>query len=271
MPHRIKIFLAGSFLLLGCLLATEAGAQHHIGIRGGYGGGTARFDPKRETRLLMGYPSFGISWKYYSPEPIVGGIQADLQYVKKGYRELWDKDNSVEYDKYNREYGRTVEAIELPFFWQIHFYAFQRRMRIYVNLGVYASFMFRSEDYVGPYGSDPVWNDYPIRSVRDNQFEYGLAGGVGISYLFNRVEAFVEGRYSFGFSDLLKATSKYPGNVRLNRSPVDMINVSVGIYYRLGKGGILAPPPGTNRMKESWDSIPAGRSREQPVANTNNP
>jgi hypothetical protein len=256
---KITLFL----LLLGAgLLSGEANAQHYIGVRGGYGGGRARFEPRREMRFLIGFPSAGISWKYYSPEPIVGGIQVDLQYVKKGYRELQQKDMSVDYEKYNREYDRTVEAIEMPFFWQIHFYGFQRHLRAYLNLGVYASYIFRSEEYEGLYDTAPVWKPYPIRSVRDNSFEYGLAGGVGFSLLFNRMEVFAEARYSFGYSDLLKASAKYPGNERLNRSPIDMINVSVGCYFRLGKGDILAPPPGTNRLKESWDTIPAGRNRE---------
>ena len=266
MRFRIYIAVTGILLLTG-IMPRPAAAQHYVGVRGGYGGGIARFDPPRTGHamrfLLNGGPSFGLSWKYYSPELGVGGLQADLQYVTRGYRELSDRNTAIQdQEVYRTEYRRTIESIELPFFWQLYFYTFQRRLRAYFNAGVYASYMVRSRDYTGPFGSDPVWADYPIRSVRDNPFGYGLVGGFGFSVQFNRFEVFAEGRYEFAFSDAMKSSSKYP-LTPFNRTPVDMINVSVGVYYRLGKGGILAPPAGTNRPKESWDSIPVGRNREQ--------
>ena len=266
MSFRHYITLAAILLLTG-IIPRRAEAQHYIGVRGGYGGGFARFDPPRmgrEMRLLLdGGPSFGISWKYYGKELGVGGLQADLQYVTKGYRELSDRNNAIpDREVYLTEYQRTIRSVELPFFWQLYFYTFERRLRAYLNAGVYVSYMIGSKDYTGPFGSDPVWVDYPIKSVRDNPFGYGLTGGVGFSVQFDRFEVFAEGRYGYAFSDAMKSSAKYP-LTPYSRTPIDMINVSVGVYYRLGKGGILAPPPGTNRPKETWDSIPLGRSVRQ--------
>ncbi len=242
-------------------------AQHYIGIRGGAGGGMARFEPKQtghKMRLLLGnYPSAGIMWKYYGRELGVGGLEIDLNYVTRGYRELSDRDYSIpDKEVYRTEYLRTMETIELPFFWHIHTYTFKRRLRLFVNLGIYASYMFSSREYKGPFGSDPVWTDYEIKSVRDNPFGYGLAGGAGFGVLLGRFEIFAEGRYAYGFSDVIKSMAKYPPNTPTTRSPVDAVNIWVGVSYRLGKGGILAPPAGTNRSPESWDSIPVGRNRE---------
>ena len=257
MRNCIKI--AGILFVLMWVFGREAVSQHHLGVRGGYGGGSGRFQPKREMRMLLGYPSAGVSWKYYSVQPNVGGVQADLQYVKKGYKQVTLRfADGKEY--VDSTYSRTVSAIELPFFWQLHSYAFDRRVRFYFNLGAYFSCTFDSYEYEsgGALGQGvTVGRPYDMKSVRDNRFEYGLAGGAGISLLFNRFEAFVEARYSYGFSDLIKAPGKYPGNY-FTRSPIDMINISAGFYYRLGKGGILAPPAGTNRTKETWDDIPTG-------------
>ena len=47
-----------------------------------------------------------------------------------------------------------------------------------------------------------------------------------------------EGRYYFGYSDVLRNGTKYQGNP--THSPLDNINVSMAFYYRLSKEGIRA-------------------------------
>lgn len=257
MKHRIKI-LGATILLL--LLCAGARGQHYLGVRGGYGGGLGRLESRNgyEMRPLFGGPSGGISWKYYSPVPVVGAVQADLQVVTKGFHRVYvtvtDGKETV-----NEGYSRLLTAVELPFFWHNHFYLDKRRIRLFLNLGVYGAYYLRAQEK----GKDNLFGEtnageyrpYTFRAERDNRFDYGLVGGAGGSYLFKRFEVFVEGRYSFGFADLMKAPGKYPGNT-LNRTPVDMINVSAGIYYRLGKGGILAPPASRGRTIEKRVPIP---------------
>ena len=263
-----KLTVTVCLLALGWLVSGDAFAQHHIGVRGGYGGGSARFYFKRDMAFWFGAPSGGISWKYYSAEPVVGGIQADLQFVTKGFTEYTTGSAFPEFEWAAQDsinYSRMLNAIELPFMWQTHLYAFKRHVRIYLNLGIYASYFLSSKEEIRNVDREvTVKRSYEMNSLRDNRFEYGLVGGFGISFLFkNRLEAFVEARYSFGYSDILKNQTKYPPNYRVLRSPIDMLNVSAGVYYRLGKGGILAPPPGSNRTTESWDSIPVGRPPAQ--------
>lgn len=223
------------FLILALVSTLSLSAQHYLGVRGGYGGGSVRFDPPRETGILLGYPSAGISWKYYSPVKIVGAIELDLQYVQKGYKQFTRVGGDTSYQ-------RTIQAIEMPFMWQPHVYMFNRKVRAFLNLGVYLSHIIGSDTSTVSKMNGVLYGKgkYLMRSVRDNSWEYGLCGGAGISVLIHRFEVLVEARYSFGYSDLLKNGTKYPGNPQ--RSPMDMINVSFGLYYRLGKGGILAPP-----------------------------
>ena len=263
MKCRIKI---GIVLGILCLMAGSVSAQHHIGVRGGYGGGYGRFTYSSlsgiyrytDSKFLFGWPSGGISWKYYSPTRVVGGIQADLQFVKKGYQAMLDGYVSEEQILYRQFYERTLSAVQLPLMWQPHLYVANRRGRIYANLGVYISYIYKSTYKSGQTEGWVVEEEgtYEMHSVRDNKFEYGLCGGIGFSYLFDRCEVFVEGRYDFGYSDIIKSAAKYPGSV-YNRTPVDMLNISAGFYWRLGKGGILAPTAPKERIKMGdWRNMP---------------
>ena len=271
-----KLIIRG--ILIG-LLWTTAGllsAQHYLGVRGGYGGGSVRFDPEKETALLIGFPSGGISWKYYSPQRVVGGIQVDIQRVTKGYKQYFipDPDLPGEYSK-EIAFERTLDAIEMPFFWQPHVYLFNDRARVFLNLGVYASYIIASDSCTRSKVNGVEWGktEYPMRSIKDNSFEYGLCGGVGIGVFIKRFEVVLEARYSYGYSDLYKNRDKYTGTEpdihrTPHRSAMDMINISMGVYYRLGKGGILAPPSErrsrTRDYRPDDDPLPGNPRRNNP-------
>ncbi|MBQ4279074.1 MAG: PorT family protein [Rikenellaceae bacterium] len=228
-----KLFLLGSMVALALLAALPAAAQHYIGVRGGYGGGSARFEPKRETFLTWGMYSGGLSWKYYSPEKYVGAVEVDLEMLQQGYAYDLRKDG-------DSSYRRSINSVTLPVIWQPHFYLFRRSMRVFLNLGVTFSYNFNSRyEYVSKMNGVYEEGKYDMELIRDNRWGYGLVGGFGLSVLIGRVEAAFEGRYYFGYADILRNPNKYPGNPQ--RSPLDKINISMGLYYRLGKGGILAP------------------------------
>ena len=209
-------------------------AQHYLGVRGGWGGGSARFTPARETKLEWGLYSGGLSYKFYTAQKYVGGIQIDLQYMGRGFAyDLQSKSDS--------SYHRTINSFELPFMWQPHIYVFQRHGRIFLNLGVYLSYMGGSKYYykskkAGIYEEGP----YQRQITRDARWGYGLCGGAGIGFLIRRFEIAVEGRYYFGYSDVLRNGTKYQGNP--THSPLDNINISLALYYRLSKEGIRSAP-----------------------------
>ena len=77
---------------LGIILAFAAAlwsgrlqAQHYIGVRGGWGGGSVRFQPVRETGIHWGLYSGGLSYKFYTEQKYVGAIQVDLEYMQRGF------------------------------------------------------------------------------------------------------------------------------------------------------------------------------------------
>ena len=229
-------------ILLGC---GTLRAQHYIGVRGGWGGGSARFTPSRETGMEWGLYSGGISYKFYTAQKFVGAIQADLQYMGRGF--MYDLQS-----KGDTSYHRTINSFELPLMWQPHFYFMQRHGRFFVNLGVYLSYFMDSKYYykskrAGIYEQGP----YTMKLTRDTRWGYGLCGGAGLSFLIRRFEMAFEGRYYFGYSDVLRNGTKYQGNP--THSPLDNINVSMAFYYRLSKEGIRAAPSKgvARRMQEA--------------------
>ena len=152
-----------SILLLSIVMCGTQHAQHYLGVRGGWGGGSARFTPARETKLEWGLYSGGLSYKFYTAQKYVGGIQIDLQYMGRGFAyDLQSKSDS--------SYHRTINSFELPFMWQPHIYVFQRHGRIFLNLGVYLSYMGGSEYYYKSKKAG-IYEDYPgcemgVRIVR---------------------------------------------------------------------------------------------------------
>lgn len=232
MKRNFKILSVIALLLL--LGGGKLDAQHYLGIRGGWGGGTARFQPVQETGFQWGLYSGGISYKYYGPTKYVGAIQIDLQYMQRGFM----------YDLYkgsSESYHRTINSIDLPFIWQPHFYMFNRQGRFFINLGIGLTYNISSTEWWeseerGIYDKAA----YQFHRQRDNRLGYGLLGGAGFSVFFGRFETALEGRYYFGYSDILKNTTKYKGNPL--RSPIDNLNFQLAVYYRLGKGGIISAP-----------------------------
>lgn len=228
----------------------QAGAQHYIGIRGGYGSGTARFYPKPETGSVWGLYHGGVSWKFYTDEAFVGGVQADLLYMQQGFK-VWSMGIDPEnVDKRRRigYYQRTTDAVMMPVMWQPHIYMFRQRLRIFMNAGITFSYVMSSKERTVDYQAETdVANDYEMKLTRDNRFGYGLVGGGGISYVAGRMEFFTEVRYYIGYSDILKRKTKYELN-DYQRSPLDGLQIAAGIYFRLGKGAIRSTQgSGVNR------------------------
>ncbi len=237
-------------ILVFSLGSSFAYAQHYIGVRGGWGGGNARFTPKQETAMQWGLYSGGVSYKFFSDIKYVGAIQLDLQYIGKGYVTLERKGADT-------SYHRTINSFELPFMWQPHFYFFQRHARFFLNLGVQFSYNLDSRQW---YESKRhgVYDDkiYPMKLVRDVRFGYGLCGGAGISLLAGRWDITLEARYNFGYSDILRSKIKYEPNL-YTQSPLDNLNFSMAVYYRLGKEGLRSAP--SKRMAVRLEEAEARR------------
>ena len=227
---------------MGCLTGGGLRAQHYVGVRAGYGaGGQTRFYPPEDNGLVWGLYSGGVSWKYYSYERYIGAVEMDVEYFQRAFMRK-RRYTYEENEKSQMYYRRYINSVMVPMIWQPHFYFFQRTMRVSLNLGVTFSYNIKSprEEWFDREGNLTGSNSYTMKLTRDNRFGFGLMGGGALGFLVGRFEIMGEARYYFDYGDLLKNRNVYEANPL--RSPIDNVNVSIGVYYRLGKGGILSPP-----------------------------
>lgn len=224
--------------------ASRASAQHTLAIVGGAGMTNARLYPVQESRPIWGVATGGVSWRHYTAERFVGGIGVDLEFMQRGFS--YSPDAYMHEDKkdYNY-YTRRVNSLVMPMLWQPHFYLFKNHVRVYLEAGItltvnlnatYENEITKTE---GPYN---------FKLVRDNRFEYGLAGGGGIDFLVGQVEFGFRARYYFGYSDMMRNRNKYYDNTTDNksenpfyytplRSPVDNLMITFRVGYRFNSLG----------------------------------
>ncbi len=242
-------------LALSCTLSIVE-AQNTIGFTQGFGSGFVRAYPAIESKSIYGLSTTSIQWRNYTPQPYIGCVGVDIEYMQRGfayapYTSTNNKDEGNE-DVKLLYYYRNVNSIMVPLIWQPYVYMLHNRVRVFADAAVTFSYNFSSsysnDLYLSQHPSATDWEGvYEMRSERDNSWGYGLAFGGGLTYIVNRFEIQASMRYYFGYSDLMKNRNKYYSNTvdnkaenpftySLMRSPIDNINIKVGVSYRLGRG-----------------------------------
>ncbi len=267
----LKLLLAS--LAIGFTLTAHA--QHTVGVSGGLGSFTSRIYPQYETKMVFGAPNFGFSWRYYSLPRYVGAVGADLEYMQRGFSfgyaySTTTDENGMEQREYYY-YTRRLNSVMLPLVWQPHVYLAKKHVRLYLEAAFTLSYNFGG-DY--EYEDTGEKGDYTWKNVRDNRFNYGLAGGGGFALLFGRYEVGVRARYYFGYADILRNRNKYydnatdgaenPFTLTPIRSPLDNLNFSVTLAYRFNKDGFeewFYKPPKRERSKREFRFSQSGDTK----------
>ncbi len=247
--------------LLILILATlccsaQLSAQNTFGVTYGYGSSKVRAYPSYKTKSLYGLTTISAQWRNYTPELFIGCFGIDLEYMQRGFAYApYTATNNTDGDKDESDllyYRRHINSIMMPILWQPYVYLFHNRVRIFADAAITLSYNFSSRYENDLYASTSVAGDnswkgeYDMRTERDNFWGYGLAFGGGLSYLHGRFEFQASARYYFGYSDILKARQKYYTNTSDSaaenpfgytpmRSPLDNVNIKVGVSYRVGK------------------------------------
>ena len=236
-------------------------AQHYVGLKAGYGAAHGRFYPQPDkSGLMWGKTTAGLVWKYFSPQQVVGGFSAELEFQQRAFNLLRGKGVITGDEDYDGTM-RTVNSITMPIMWQPHLYMINRSVRFFVSAGVTFSYntglgdkltttVYKWDGQAKTHTPENTTVPYNMQTARDVRWAYGWLGGVGLSVLVRRWEIFAEGRYYYGMSDILRNSTKYlfhdpglyPSQGKVLRSELDNIYISVGVTFRLGEGGILAPP-----------------------------
>lgn len=154
--------------------------ETYIGINGGVTGSMVYFRPTVEQEYLLAYHG-GLVLRYISEKHL--GIQAELNYVQKGWQEL------------NNSYAKRLDYIELPF--MTHLY-FGNNTRIYVNIGPKIGYLIHEQELLNTNSSSSEAQHLPV----ENKFDYGFAAGLG--WLFNiKKQVFqIDTRANFSMSDI---------------------------------------------------------------------
>lgn len=236
--------------------ALPAAAQHTVGFTVGSGMGTGRFEPQQETKPVWGTFTAGFSWRYYSPQRVVGGVGADLEFLQRAFS-MATNASRVDDEKDYLYYTRRINSIVLPIVWQPHAYLVRRRVRVYGEAGVTFSYNLSSEYEMERLADGAVEvekGDYRFQTVRDNRWGYGLVGGGGVAVLIRQFELNLRVRYYFGYSDILRNRNKYNSTIEgftatPLRSPLDNLTIAIGLNYRFNKEGFDAWKPRRKREK----------------------
>lgn len=235
-----------------------AGAQNLVGVTGGFGSGSAGIFPAVESRSIYGLSTFGVSWRNYSAESVVGGFGIDLEYMQRGfsyspYASSQPEGATLYY------YTRRINSIMVPIVWQPHFYMIDRRVRVFLEAAATFNYdlnsTYSNDYYRNRYESagmdvDDWEGDYEYITARDNRLGYGLAGGGGISLLAGKYEVMARARYYYGLSDVVRNRNKYHGNnidgpenpfgLTPLRSPLSNLFISFGVSYHFGAEGFAS-------------------------------
>lgn len=209
--------------------------DHIFGIRGGYGTGSIRREPSKETVPMWGLLNFGIAYKIDIPaQKYVGCIEIDLQYMQKGFAYAMMFEGAEVYE-------RRYSVIEVPILWQPYFPMGRKgrptESRIFLNAGPYLAYALESsyrayDRHTGVVRVEKT--PYRYDELRDNRVEYGVVVGGGVVIGAGRFGIAVDFRYNIMLSDVLKGVHNYAENPF--RSPVDQMSLSLGLQYRFIKG-----------------------------------
>lgn len=202
--------------------------QTMVGVRGAWGLSGAYIAPTQYQKPVYGNFEAGFIVKHFNLKYV--GFQGELNIVERGYRKPINE---------WAFYKRANTYLELPIFLQgkVQY----RASYLIINAGCYAAYLIDSKEGDNLSGAYNMV-DYDFSILRDNRFDYGLLGGLGLGYDIKNITLQVEVRVLYGLGDIYKHS--YNGNP--TQSPFFSQSISLGILYNLshkkGKENIDAAP-----------------------------
>ncbi len=229
MRHLVLFFTL--FISLNSLFAQRESNRREIYLGGGGGVifSSMDFVPSIKQTEQMGIVG-GVSLKYISEKHL--GLIAELNYVQKGWSELFDPESEF-------SYSRTLSYLEVPFLTHIYF---GDKTRFIINAGPKISYLLGEQQQM----SSALADDLAARREADpnapigvqynsidemKRVDYGLIGGLGIELKTTMGDIDLEGRYYFGLADLF--TSRRSENAYFSRSAHRIIEAKLTWYFKI--------------------------------------
>lgn len=205
-----KTFIASLLTIAALPAFSQVGELRNnfsIGVNGGVNFNSLSLTPQgNQGAMLMGYAG-GITARYISEKyfAMICGLQVELNYTQRGWKELVHKDMPDEV------YRRTMNYLEVPFLAHLAF-GREKGVRFFINLGPQVAFLLNEKGKTTELwekGTVTLPNEtskdvqFPQHTMdADRKFDYGIVGGLGLELRTKAGNFLVEGRYYFGLADI---------------------------------------------------------------------
>jgi len=177
---------------------------------GGHAGATAsrvNFSPSIRQQQQYGATA-GLALRYTSEKYffLICAAQLEANFVQRGWNELIE-------DGSGNTYSRQTDYVEIPFLAHLGFGREARGVQGFVNLGPQMGFLLSDRE---TYGGQTPWDisnrpngvTEQYNKEIENDFEYGITGGLGLELRTGIGFFTIEGRYYFGLSDMFSNSKK---------------------------------------------------------------
>ncbi len=206
-----KRFITIAIVLFLLLIPGKSNAQtlkykpHFMfGATGGVNLSNMIFTPNVQQGLKVGYDA-GIILRYdvghvYDLPNVTAGVWVEVDYSERGWNEK-PKDLAEKYQKMDLSYTRTLRFVNLPILTHLMFGA--DAFKITVDLGPHFGYLIgESSKSTFPEGNIPgvviKQHEMPV----ENKFAWGVGGGIGVEYHFDRWLIGGRASYVYGLGEI---------------------------------------------------------------------
>ena len=204
----------------------EPRSKFEVGVAGGMHINSMEFQPSIRQKFLSGWGG-GLNLRYTSEKyfSMICATQIEVNFAQRGWEEDFD-------DGTDNSYRRVMNYVEIPLFAHLSWGKEERGMQFFLNLGPQFGFYLNDKEYyIGDWGIENRPTSLrPIYGKKiENNFDYGIAGGLGVEWKTRAGNFFIEGRYYYALADIF-------GNSKTDdfgRSANKTIYARVGYSIRL--------------------------------------
>ncbi|MBR8703538.1 porin family protein [Porphyromonas levii] len=207
----MRKFIYTTALLLLSLVAVEASGQalkyqprFMVGPTVGINISNMIFAPKVYQGLKIGYDA-GVVLRYdvghvYDMPNVAGGIWLEVDYSVRGWKEK-PRDLPEQYAKSNLTYQRTLSYVSVPVLTHLTFG--QKALKFTVDLGAHFGYLL-AESSSGNFPKEGIQGVVTRQHTMpvEHKFAWGIGGGVGSEYHFDKIVAGIRASYVYGLGEI---------------------------------------------------------------------
>lgn len=227
MKKAITAFILLLFTYIGYAQIESPRNILEIGVSGGLNLSRMDVQPTIRQKFIPG-ANGGVSIRYTSEKyfKMLCAAQLEVNFSQRGWKEDFN-DNS------SNAYSRTLSYVEIPFMAHLSFGKEPYGFQFFINLGPQIGFLIgEDEKYTGQWSTESRPSTIrPIYGKKvENNFEYGIAGGLGVELKTKAGNFFIEGRYYYGLSDIFHNSKSDDFGRSANSTISARIGYSVPIF-----------------------------------------